>query len=495
VATLLVCIFIAAGTIGWVVRDQQSQRTVVEREILRALGESTKAFQLHKLTEAEAALKQAESILSTAQVGANIEERVVQWKADLDMVNRLESVRLDRASMAQYDKWDFTATPGSYKKAFAEYGLDFESRAMADVIRLIQGSEIKSHLIAAIDDWATLEDGLASQKLKTLASIVDNNRWRTQLRNAIHDKDTGAIKALADDDLQLVGLRGTVGTVVNLLRQSGEGKFAIDVLRRAQRTHPTDFWINYTLGMRVYKSDPYEAIGYLTIAVAQRPNDGATHNALGNAFFFSGEYARAEVEFRAACQLQPDRVWHHSNHVDSLVRQGKLDEAEAKVRNAMCRFPDGAQLHCLLGHVLGAKGKDLQAAAEYWQAYRLDPLIYHKLYGPTLAHELQRGLFERIGSADLLFLSNPNIETAIGICACRLAGTNYKVLRNGDSIVAVNDRKFSFMVKLASSLAEVGDFGAAEDWLRRAAKLKPEYRVRALRFLDECRSGQHWRQD
>ena len=68
------------------------------------------------------------------------------------------------------------------------------------------------------------------------------------------------------------------------------------LLRRAQKAFPADFWINHDLGIALGDCEPpqhEEAIRFLTVAVALRPDSPGVRYNLGNALAGAGRMDEA----------------------------------------------------------------------------------------------------------------------------------------------------------------------------------------------------------
>ena len=98
------------------------------------------------------------------------------------------------------------------------------------------------------------------------------------------------------------------------LRQRGASAAALALLRRAQQAFPADFWINHDLGMALSECQPpqhEEAIRFLTVAVALRPDSPGVRFNLGNALAGAGRLDEAIVAYRQAIGLKPDYAMAH----------------------------------------------------------------------------------------------------------------------------------------------------------------------------------------
>jgi tetratricopeptide (TPR) repeat protein len=203
----------------------------------------------------------------------------------------------------------------------------------------------------------------------------------------------------------------------------------VAMLRRAQQQYPADFWVNHTLALNLYfnvKPCPLEeAIGYLRVAVALRPQTALPHLSLGNALNYKGQLDEAIAEYRAAIQLGKDCGELHINIGDALEQKGQLDEAIAECREAIRLQKDynpGSNLplaHYKLGIYLMKKGRLDDAITEYREAIRLakDFLLAHNNLGYALGKKGQ--LDEAITECEETIRLNKNMPQghySLGFC-------------------------------------------------------------------------------
>ena len=119
------------------------------------------------------------------------------------------------------------------------------------------------------------------------------------------------------------------------LAQRGATEAALALLRRAQQAFPGDFWINHDLGMALGRCHPpqnEEAIRFLTVAVALRPDSAGVRLDLGSTLAHAGRLDEALVAFRQAIGLKPDYSMAHFELGLVLAKKGHLDEAVAAYR-------------------------------------------------------------------------------------------------------------------------------------------------------------------
>ena len=183
------------------------------------------------------------------------------------------------------------------------------------------------------------------------------------------------------------------------LDQRGASGAALALLRRAQQAFPGDFWINHELGMALLNCQPpqyEEAIRFLTVAVALRPDSPGVRLNLGTALASAGRLDEANGAYRQAIGLKPDYSMAHLQSRSGPRREGPsrrggrrlparqrveaglwrrllqprhftgrkrvdVDEALAAYRRAIELMPDHAESHCNLGIMLWKQGEFAQA--------------------------------------------------------------------------------------------------------------------------------------
>ena len=160
------------------------------------------------------------------------------------------------------------------------------------------------------------------------------------------------------------------------LRQRGASGAALALLRRAQQAFPGDFWINHDLGMALHDCHPpqyEEAIRFLTVAVALRPDSAGVRLNLGNTLARAGRLDEAIVAYRQAIGLKPDYSMAHLQLGLVLAEKGHLDEAVAACRRASQLKPDYGDAYYNLGTLLDRMGRVDEALAPLRRAIDLMP--------------------------------------------------------------------------------------------------------------------------
>src|SRR5262249_18056962 len=81
------------GSIGRAMRGREARRVAVAARFDQALLESERLYLEGRLPEATAAARKAQGLLND-DGGEELQRRLREWLADLDMVTRLEAIRL-----------------------------------------------------------------------------------------------------------------------------------------------------------------------------------------------------------------------------------------------------------------------------------------------------------------------------------------------------------------------------------------------------------------
>lgn len=104
-----------------------------------------------------------------------------------------------------------------------------------------------------------------------------------------------------------------------------------------------------------------------------RQSDERRHMATGGELSRKGQYALAEVEYRAALKLDPQDADLYVSLMYVLIPQQKWDETATQGREALRLDPKNELAHNNLGVALGSKGDLESAIAEFRQALSLKP--------------------------------------------------------------------------------------------------------------------------
>jgi eukaryotic-like serine/threonine-protein kinase len=298
-------------------------------------------------------------------------------QAESRVIKALEEARLEGANVKD-DAFDRQARIDGYLVAFRAYGIDVAASSIEDAARRIRTSRVADALMAALDDWSQSDSrwvNVPPERLSAIARAAETDPVRTAIREAVSRRDVAALRHFCESEND----RRKFGPRIHLLFDSllsldPEGSFPL--LETILREHPSDFWLNHDLGRAYLNAEPQkaaEAVHFLSIAVALRPDSTGAHLHLGLALQGQGRLDRAVAEYREAIRLKPDLALTHNNLGNALLEQGRLDLAVAEYETVIRLKPDFAMAHSNLGLALRDQGRLDRAVAECETAIRLKP--------------------------------------------------------------------------------------------------------------------------
>jgi tetratricopeptide (TPR) repeat protein/serine/threonine protein kinase len=401
---LLLVTAVAAGSVGWRLHEKAEQLITTTYAVEAALKESEERQRESRVPEALEAGRKAEAALATGEASPDLHRRVRERLRDLEMLAKVESVRLRKGVVVE--RWESHALLGTWEsyslerpgkwmplnadlrvddeltKAFEEYGVPVEELDPEEAGRQIRDRSIAVELAAALHDWAIWRRGTrpredASWKdLLAVARAADHDEWRTRLRDALEAKDRNALEKLADQDAALsLPVLSQVLLADALTDVSAEEK-AEAFLRKSQRQHPDEFWLNFILATslhgRMEKRQPAEAIRFYAAALAARPRSPVTLLCLGRALQDKGDLDEAITTYKKAIEMDPDLFMARLGLGDALDDKGLYDEAIAAYEQAIRIRPRSSTPCCNLGATLAEQKKSDEAVAALKRAISLN---------------------------------------------------------------------------------------------------------------------------
>jgi len=367
-ATTLLALFLVGGVL-WVI----SERAARERATEEDLQEAARFEGASLWPEAQAALARAE-VRAANGVSPQLHGRIDQGFRELQLVSRLDKIRLDRVGRG----WDprFHADE-DYEKAFVDAGLGPVGDDPADVAARIRALPIRNALVGALDDWplcfytASQKDPALARRASWLREVAqrsdpDPTGWRRRAR----DPKNWNAKTLADltqsapiEDGFLSLLLATAERL-NLVR----GK-PIPFLTKVKVAHPNDFWANFVLGNMLRDGPaPQNSIAYYQAALNIRPQSCEVYNNLGVALMYARQWEEAVENFQEAVKLDPTHTAAYGNVGVIWYLEGRYDEAIERLKAALGRKPEFAVFHDFLARSLEAKGRSEEASAHFQRA-------------------------------------------------------------------------------------------------------------------------------
>ncbi len=373
---LVVALGVLAGCVGWVAGERRARRAEVGRSIEAALDDAGQWLKKNRPYEALSAALRAEGLVRHAGGHPELQPRVEEMLGGVRLLLRLEAARIS-GSAVRDGHFDHAAADEEYEKAFKEHGLDLLGMDAAQAARHIQGMAVRAALIDFLDDWAVTRRGARGKedpgwgKLVQVSQLAEPDESRRRVRETLLSGDWKTLERLAGSGALESWPTGALGAIDTT---KGTSLQLVELLRKAQRARPDDFWLNHSLARALEQAKPEwleEAIGFYRAAVALRPQSPGLLLNLGAALNAKGKLDEAIDCYRQAIRLKPDFASVHNNLGVALADKGKVDEAIACYRQAISLQRDFAQVHNNLGNALKAKGKVDEAIAEFRKALQL----------------------------------------------------------------------------------------------------------------------------
>ena len=336
------------------------------------LNELASLQQRARWAEARAALGRAETWYQGGGPG-DLRERIAVARLDLDLVIRLDAIRLERVTRGELAFYKRKANR-DYLRTLESAGLGTSHDPPARVAALINASPVRGALVDAVCDWA-LCAGNEEQRnwLLEVARQTDTGSpgWRDR---ALDPAAWNDVKALTELARTAPVTRESVSLLLALgERLRGVGGDAAMFLRRVQAAHPADFWANLIAGNALVHASPHEAAAYYRAALASRPQAAVGYCAVGNAVRIEHYSDLATDYYRKAIELDPGYVTAYNSLGDVLRDQGRLDEAIEYYRRAVQLDPEYVWAHLNLANALRTKGQFDEAHDQFLDAVLVDP--------------------------------------------------------------------------------------------------------------------------
>ncbi len=436
VAVVLLAALVGGGW-SWVARDRAARAEETNRVVNEALHAG--ALKLGQArsdpgnamlwVEAYEAASRARAVLPAGQGSADLRDRVESLletvtgerndaelrRRDRRMIERLAEIHNDLGVHLDGERAD-----AEYAAAFRNYGVDVDALDPVQAGRLLAESPVAIELANGLDQWTFIRrspatrDLPAAQRLSAVAREADADPWRTRLRETLDLMVTDRSRALEDlsrlaataDARQLPD--ASVTRLAFALSSLGSRETAIALLRRSQRAHPDDFWLNMDLGRELSMSGEHEEAGrFYLAAVAIRPRSSFAHGSLamsleksgrveeaadilrqdirqrpeephqrvrlGALLLSLGDARSADAEFVEAKRLKPDDWFVRNEIVSAFLNRGRYDLGLGELREAARCAPMKCFAHEAIGRILLDLGRLDEAVAALGTAVESDP--------------------------------------------------------------------------------------------------------------------------
>ena len=284
VVTAMALLILAIGGGAWQLRQAADRRAEAEhesQEIRTALGQVEGLRQQGRIREARAVIERLEG--RAPRSSADVSDKYAPtWRWPIDWSRSSWSVRTSVAG-----DFDLQGVSDDYDQAFRKAGLALNGTDQQRLAVQIGESAIKDQLVAALDDWAFVAFNLKDEDLRCrllgLARAVDPDpSWRDRFRDPEAWRNRQTLEGLAME-APVASLSPPILIVLGSLLEL-EGADAEAILRAAQQSRPSHFWINWELGtLLMNKKKAGEAVGFFRAALVMRPESGAVYKKLARA--------------------------------------------------------------------------------------------------------------------------------------------------------------------------------------------------------------------
>jgi serine/threonine-protein kinase len=372
-ATALTLAGAALGGGLWLAIQRAHWRDGIEAD----LREINHLQQQARWIDAGAALQRAEARFNGGAAG-DLRRRLNRTRSDLDLVNELDHIHLNRATSAGDLSYYKSRADRQYLSAFERSGLAKLQDPPDLVATRVNGSSVRVALLATLDDWAfCATDQSRRDWLLTIAREADPDPlgWADRIRDSARWSDLAALSELAET----VPVRGQSISLLLMLggriRAAGGNPQAF--LKRVQTDHPADFWANMGLGDALFRDAPVEAAGYYRAALASRPEAAVAYSALGDSLRIQKRLDEAIRYYRQALAIDPNYARAHTNLGNSLRDAGRMDEAIACYRKALEIDGNYGWAYYDLANALTNAGRWDEAIEYYRRFHAVGPTIPH----------------------------------------------------------------------------------------------------------------------
>lgn len=265
-------------------RIQRQRADAAERKNRneRALVAKTNALsQLHILKKkglwdsAITILEETSNLLGQETNQAILDE-LNSAKKDIRLLARLDNIRMRKARKAveKPEKfWIDLDIRQEYGNALEDFGIDFAKQPTDEIVEMITSSRIKYELIQAIDDWVWGNEDATADKVWSVTAQVTKQEWRRDMRMASISAPA-AMWACQNVDSKQFTPSLAIGIGLSLrLSFAPENKEPIRWMEKCAALHPSDFWINFYLGIEYLRLKEYKlGAGAFRTATALRPD-------------------------------------------------------------------------------------------------------------------------------------------------------------------------------------------------------------------------------
>jgi serine/threonine protein kinase/Flp pilus assembly protein TadD len=382
-AIVFVALLTLVGSIVWTASDRSSRQMKIEQAVSENLKEAEIWQGQEQWAKALKALELATDRLEGRDFGS-LRAGVEAKRRNANLVIQLQEAILQGSRVPfdgiAIDLPDYSALDQAFARAFANNGMDVTVLPAEEIARQIRSSDVRNYLVSAIDTWSYFKERSPegnSERLRTIARLADDDPWRRRLRQAWEAHDQKSLERLANEKDVLDQPPGNLLILSHLLHKAKAEAASVGLLRRAHWRFPTDFWINFTLGVRLGIESGNEpttladGVGYLRAALVIQPRSSVVYMNLAHALLNQRKAIEAEAACLQAIALKPDSAAYVILGGVRRDLQHNFPKAVEAFQEAIALNPKSAWAHNNLGVALEAQVSFSDAEAAYLKAIDL----------------------------------------------------------------------------------------------------------------------------
>jgi serine/threonine-protein kinase len=445
-----------------------------------ALNEVQSQLEDGQWARARETLERAQGLVILGRSG--LRQRIAEYSEDLEWINEIEQIRIEQSNVAN-GSFDSRSASARYEQSFENHGIKILVMDLAEVAERINRRAIRAPLLAALDDWIFVApDPKLKTKVFEIVSSIDSNpdSISNQLRQAYSKDDIKRIGEIVQGENQNPLHPNSLKLGAGILTFQGKPEQAVDMLRKAQKRFPDDFWINLGLAHAAAKCNPPiwdEAIRYYSVALALRGNSPGVHNNLGLALRARERFKEAFEAFQKAIELKSDYAQAHFNLGLAYDDLKKPQDAIAEYNKAIELDPEYGDPHLILGESLIAfmKIDEGKKAFEHGVALKAATANHFRRFGRAL--EKSGLLADALNAYKKSVELDPHFSEAfnsIGSLLSQLKQHKESIAAHKQAILA-NPANEIAHYNLGNAYAANGSINEAIKSYRSAIKIKPDY--------------------
>jgi tetratricopeptide (TPR) repeat protein len=207
------------------------------------------------------------------------------------------------------------------------------------------------------------------------------------------DEAVQCLEGLLEKELKRTVFTGfAFDELVRIYREQGSHVSLVGICEKAVACQPDDTALLSTLGDSCLRAGKAErAVEVFEILVKMDPDSPVNFCNLGNAYIIMGNFAEAEASYEKAISIEPLEVSHFYDRLgDAYYKAGQYERAEIILKKSLDKSSGHPLLYCNLGDTLIKQGKLKEAQALYKNAAEIDPAskgAYYNRMGNMLARE------------------------------------------------------------------------------------------------------------